>query len=257
MNKLSILVGACFVCTAYSSELSNELSQLNQQLTQLTEQLEDIEMAPLREEIMPFIFQKQPIPQELITKIKNTGLYNELEIALLEGNTQTVKDLIAKTPTMVNTPGDKGGTPLMLAAVLGNLEMVNLLIANKADVNATSGDGMTALLAATWLNHNDIVKILLTAGADPNIQSGGMTALLVASFTINLEGVKTLLEHNADPSLKNNNEYTALDLVQDDATKQKKELTNMGLPAEEVEKRIQNKPEIIKLLQEALQKHQK
>jgi ankyrin repeat protein len=61
-------------------------------------------------------------------------------------------------------------TPLSRAAYRGNLELVNLLLAQpKIAVNAADGDGCTALMCAAEHGSLEIVASLLKAGADPHL----------------------------------------------------------------------------------------
>jgi ankyrin repeat protein len=72
-----------------------------------------------------------------------------------------------------------GQTALMFAAGLGSLELVKLLIAAGADVNACDEDGRTPLIYAAFAGdflgksffkpeHIAILKMLIVAGADVN-----------------------------------------------------------------------------------------
>lgn len=63
---------------------------------------------------------------------------------------------------------DRGGTPLMWAAVAGRADAIGLLIRRGADVNASEPDGGTALHAATFLGHEEAVDVLLRNGANVN-----------------------------------------------------------------------------------------
>ena len=51
------------------------------------------------------------------------------------------------------------------------LALVELLVANRANVNAQRRDGMTALHAAAYRGHLRVIEALLRAGADPNIRA--------------------------------------------------------------------------------------
>ncbi|MDR1901501.1 MAG: ankyrin repeat domain-containing protein [Treponema sp.] len=75
-----------------------------------------------------------------------------------------------------------GHTPLMAAALNGHAEVVSLLIASKANVNAVDKDGDTALMAASAAGHLDIVELLIAAKANVNAKDKfGDTALLFAA----------------------------------------------------------------------------
>lgn len=59
-----------------------------------------------------------------------------------------------------------GWSPLHYAASKGHVDMVKLLIANKAIVNAPSPDGTTPLMMAAYAGSDEAVRVLLNAGAD-------------------------------------------------------------------------------------------
>uniref|UniRef100_A0A3Q2QU64 Ankyrin repeat and sterile alpha motif domain containing 6 n=1 Tax=Fundulus heteroclitus TaxID=8078 RepID=A0A3Q2QU64_FUNHE len=71
-----------------------------------------------------------------------------------------------------------GASPLMMAAVSGQLEVVQLMVEKKADVDKQdSVHGWTALMQATYHGNKDIVKYLLSQGADVNLRAkNGYTA---------------------------------------------------------------------------------
>ncbi|WP_442597983.1 ankyrin repeat domain-containing protein [Parapusillimonas sp. JC17] len=62
-----------------------------------------------------------------------------------------------------------GWTPLQYAASKGHLDTVQMLLANKAIVNAPGPDGTTALMMAALSGKQPVVQALLDAGADPTM----------------------------------------------------------------------------------------
>ncbi len=68
---------------------------------------------------------------------------------------------------------------MMEAIDKNQAEMVRLLIANDADVNARRKDGCTALMMASEMGQADVVRLLLENGGDPKIKNkrGGQTAI--------------------------------------------------------------------------------
>ena len=66
--------------------------------------------------------------------------------------------------------GDGGGTPLVLAARLGNAEIVRLLCAAGAGLEGTDGVGFTALLTAVAHQHVAVTEVLLEHGADADTE---------------------------------------------------------------------------------------
>ena len=58
-----------------------------------------------------------------------------------------------------------GATPLHDASENGHLNVVKFLLANDANVNASTIDGETALQVAEFQGHTDIVQLLKDSGA--------------------------------------------------------------------------------------------
>uniref|UniRef100_A0A3Q2XWJ1 Ankyrin repeat and sterile alpha motif domain containing 6 n=1 Tax=Hippocampus comes TaxID=109280 RepID=A0A3Q2XWJ1_HIPCM len=74
--------------------------------------------------------------------------------ALKLGNSQLVKEILEEDPTQVNSSNQEGASPLMMAAVSGQLEVVHLMVDKKADVNKQDGvHGWTALMQEITVPH--------------------------------------------------------------------------------------------------------
>jgi serine/threonine-protein phosphatase 6 regulatory ankyrin repeat subunit B len=105
-------------------------------------------------------------------------------------------------------------TPLMVSANHSKADMVNFLISNGANVNATSDSGMTPLMYAMNPNSEHtqaVVTALIEAGADINTKStGGNTALMEASHKGMLRQVMTLILAGANLNVQNSFGETAL-----------------------------------------------
>jgi len=98
-------------------------------------------------------------------------------------------------------PRAEGGfTPLLHAAVSGDIDSARLLVAAGADVNQAAGDGATPLIVSIVKHHGDIALFLLEKGADPNVSEPGYTALHCASVTGQMDVAKLLLEKGANPN---------------------------------------------------------
>ena len=62
-------------------------------------------------------------------------------------------------------------SPIHDAALAGDVELVEMLIANDADVNARDVHGYTPLLLAIQEGNTDIAKVLIANGADVNARA--------------------------------------------------------------------------------------
>ena len=136
-----------------------------------------------------------------------------LLLAALAGRPEVLQILLAHH-AQVDAQDEYGRTPLMLAAENGDPDVVRILIAAKANVNAQSNDNSTALILALQHNHPDVADLLHTAGAHVDARNaGGMTALMQAAGQGNLDVVQKLIGYGADVNLKANSGTTALMLA--------------------------------------------
>ena len=117
---------------------------------------------------------------------ENTALIN----ASSEGNTEIVEILIAKGAD-VNAK-DSWGITALIEALTGDLceergyiEIAILLIKNGSDVNVVNHRGRTALMIASGKGYTDVVDLLIANGANVNaIDNNGWTALMHATSPI-------------------------------------------------------------------------
>ena len=87
--------------------------------------------------------------------------------AAQNGDLDLVESLIREGAN-VNEANEFGDSPLSVAYYYGHIEIAKLLIANKADVRATDPNGFTVLHNASSNGDFEIMRLLLAAGADVN-----------------------------------------------------------------------------------------
>jgi ankyrin repeat protein len=101
--------------------------------------------------------------------------------ATRENNLNQLKALLDQKSS-ADTADDHGITPLMVAAEIGSLDAMRILIDHGADVNAQNDFGSTALM---WsVSDPAKVRLLLDHGAQVDLTArSGRTALIIAAFT--------------------------------------------------------------------------
>jgi ankyrin repeat protein len=128
--------------------------------------------------VLPNITEKDQLTLAQFTDLTKDANQNEPALLARAANVQQYATLtISLTPTLIETPiyhnqAHELGTPLHVAARLGDLREVNRLLAVGVAVNAQFGPlRLTALMIAAHMGHADIVKSLLDKGAYDFLQS--------------------------------------------------------------------------------------
>src|SRR5665213_1074223 len=93
---------------------------------------------------------------------------SEIHDAALHGDLGKVKVLLKANPDLVFSKDSGGDTPLHLAAMKGQKDVAELLLANKPDSNATYTDASTPLPLAAMSGYTAVVELLLALAADIN-----------------------------------------------------------------------------------------
>jgi ankyrin repeat protein len=126
-------------------------------------------------------------------------------------------------------PNDKG-TPkdiLLAAAKKGDLNSVkDILALNPKIINEQDKEGHTALIHAAWHNHADIVEYLIFQGARLNLPTfAGLTPVHCAASYGHEKTLRILLEHKADVNYVSRKDKTALSrIVEENVTEMDKRL---------------------------------
>jgi uncharacterized protein len=138
---------------------------------------------------------------------KQHGLY----LALREESLKAAKVLIEIPQTNIDVINDVGETPLMIAALKGQVALASALLARDADVNK---EGWTPLHYAATAGNTELISLLLEKYAYIDAESpNGTTPLMMAAQYGTPSAVKLLLEEGADPLLKNKLNLTAIDFA--------------------------------------------
>uniref|UniRef100_A0A8C7ZIP4 Kinase D-interacting substrate 220a n=1 Tax=Oryzias sinensis TaxID=183150 RepID=A0A8C7ZIP4_9TELE len=102
----------------------------------------------------------------------------------------------------VDSRSDNGQTPLMVAAELGNLEIVQEFIRRGANVDLDDVDCWTALISAAKEGHIEVVRELLENHANLEHRDlGGWTALMWAAYKGRTDVAELLLGKGANPNI--------------------------------------------------------
>jgi len=111
----------------------------------------------------------------------------------------------------IDTLNEDGLGPLHLAAQYGNVDIVNKLIENGADINIKDKYGSTALRWAIVGDNKDIALLLIKKGIDFKIKDeSGHTALDIAVRKNKYDIAHILINKGADIDNRNDKGYTPL-----------------------------------------------
>ena len=112
---------------------------------------------------------------------------------------------------LIDLKDKDGKTALILAAELGDYDMVTVLIYNGANVSIANNKGVSALMAAAFRGYKDIVDLLILNGADVEQRYiNGSTILMAASQEGYTEIVKILISKGSKVNIQNDNKMTSL-----------------------------------------------
>ncbi|MBI3480518.1 MAG: ankyrin repeat domain-containing protein [Nitrosomonadales bacterium] len=135
---------------------------------------------------------------------------NELKCWLLQAEFKVSKPL----QTNINGTIANATTPLMHAARLGNIDVLNALLARGADPTLLNADSNGALWFACFANSEACAAALIDAGASLDSQNvNGATALIYCISAGKTALVRQLLDAGANTALKTLDDFTALELA--------------------------------------------
>ena len=153
-----------------------------------------------------------------------TTIMTELKLheAVRKNDVEQLNTLLSDITFDKNEEDENGVTALIEACIIGNEDIVKLLLDAGCPAQPAPGFSHSPLRGATVCGQAHLIPILLKAGADPNALSDGhRTALMGACFLragVPAENsmlcVKALLEdERVNPTIQNSFGESALDLA--------------------------------------------
>ncbi|MBE7418141.1 MAG: ankyrin repeat domain-containing protein [Ideonella sp.] len=134
-----------------------------------------------------------------------------LVLAANQGSSQVVEQLLRSRQIQPDAPNHSGETALMLAALRGHMGIVERLLALGAAVNRA---GWSPLHYAATGPDPQIVELLIAKGAQVDARSpNGTTPLMMAARYGNEESITLLLAAKADRALRNQRQMNAADFA--------------------------------------------
>ena len=114
----------------------------------------------------------------------------------------------------VSQPAPAAASTLHEAAISGDVDTVQAILATSVDVNARDSYGRTALMHAVDRGYIVIVPLLLEAGANPEIQApDGATALFIAAVHGHAGIIALLMKTGADVTVRGPQGKTPVDVA--------------------------------------------
>jgi ankyrin repeat protein len=135
-----------------------------------------------------------------------------LVLAIKDRSYGVIDVLLSAKGTDVDLSNKNGETPLMMAAINGDLPLVQtLVLKNRAQLDHIS---WTPLHYACAKGHLDVAQFLLANGAIvDSLSLGGTTPLMMAVQSGNEYLVKLLLDKGANLQLRNEAGFSAIDIA--------------------------------------------
>jgi hypothetical protein len=116
------------------------------------------------------------------TQLAEVLIEVELEIPITPSETSAAQESVASASGNDSTIDEDGGTPLHMAASLGQAEPAAQLLAQGADITATDHHGRTPLHRAALCGSKEVAELLLAHGANVNARNAfGLAPLHTAA----------------------------------------------------------------------------
>ncbi|CAL1703640.1 unnamed protein product [Somion occarium] len=139
--------------------------------------------------------------------------------AITYGHLWVVRRILRDDPHLLNEEIPEYGTPLMLAAYRGQVEIAQLLLDLGAEIDKSStttgrspGVSITSMFLAIEFNREAVVELLLSRGANPNgrCSPANQAVIHAASFRGQASMLRKLLQYPVDINATRDDGATAL-----------------------------------------------
>ncbi len=135
-----------------------------------------------------------------------------ITVALSKDSRKCAAVLLASRKLQVEARNAKDESPLMMAALRGNLEAARTLIARDADINKTGWTPLHYAASSSSDHALAMVRLLLEHAAYIDAEApNGNTPLVMAAEFGEIDVARLLLHEGADPTIRNRGGQTALD----------------------------------------------
>jgi ankyrin repeat protein len=182
------------------------------------------------------------INQEYVMKIKYTLLIPIVLLLVLcgcslndrkatpSGDSNYIKAILSKDPDRINSKDEYGNSLLHLAAREGNVDIINYLVSEGANVNSRNIADETPIHLAANSGNLDVVIQLISNGANINVKDSiGNTPLHDAAENDHIQIVKYLISQKAEINTQNNGHQSPLhEAVEFDKVEMSKLLVSEG-----------------------------
>ena len=131
------------------------------------------------------------------------------------GDVKTVRSMLATAPELATSTDEYGFQPVHLLDMYPDEAVLDLLLANGADINAMNDDGITILHIVT---DPDAVRLLIKRGASIEARDKRGWTPLIEQANNQQNGpdvVAALLARGADPNAEGHNGETALSFARE------------------------------------------
>jgi ankyrin repeat protein len=175
-------------------------------------------MAVTTSEIRPEHDEDNARFEAIIRRLEKAGVETDIFAAIACNDLRRLKVILSSNSKAASAKDGRGQPALRQAVTLDRREMVTALLDAGCDPNirsemdGTGEKGETALITAAWWGRTELVKVLVARKANVNARAdNGVTALHDAARMSRIEIVRFLLSHGADVNAKSDRGETPLD----------------------------------------------